>query len=276
MTADLVRIERHGDGGHVAELVLDRPGGDERGLHRDGAAPWPRPPTELAQDPEVRAVVVSSSHPKAFCVGADLKERNSFTDDDLRAQRPLAQAAYRGVLDLPVPAIAAVDGYALGGGFEIALSCDLVVCGEDAVVGLPEVSVGRHPRWRRHPAAHPPGGLVARGADDLHGPALPGRGRLPARRRRRGGAGGLGARPRARAGDHDRQPTRRSGCATPRPRCGRVSTPTWPPDCASRTTAGPPRPSPQTALRGSPRSTRNAVLTGLVAEKGPLLHTITP
>jgi enoyl-CoA hydratase/carnithine racemase len=46
------------------------------------------------------------------------------------------------VLDLPVPVVAAVDGYALGGGFEIALSCDLVVCGESAVVGLPEVSVG--------------------------------------------------------------------------------------------------------------------------------------
>ncbi len=97
---------------------------------------------ELAADPGVRAVVVTSSHPKAFCVGADLKERNRFTDDELRAQRPVAQAAYRGVLDLPVPAVAAVDGYALGGGLEIALSCDLIVCGEEAVVGLPEVSVG--------------------------------------------------------------------------------------------------------------------------------------
>jgi enoyl-CoA hydratase/carnithine racemase len=75
-------------------------------------------------------------------VGADLKERNSLTDAELRAQRPIAQAAYRGVLDLPVPAIAAVDGYALGGGFEIALSCDLIVCGSGATVGLPEVSVG--------------------------------------------------------------------------------------------------------------------------------------
>ena len=58
------------------------------------------------------------------------------------AQRPVARAAYGGVLDLPVPALAAVDGFALGGGFELALSCDLVVAGEGAVVGLPEVSVG--------------------------------------------------------------------------------------------------------------------------------------
>lgn len=141
MTSALVRIERHGDGGHVAELVLDRPEA-MNAVSTEMANALGRATRELAQDRTVRAVVVSSTHAKAFCVGADLKERNSFTDDDLRAQRPLARAAYRGVLDLPVPVVAAVDGYALGGGFEIALSCDLVVCGEDAVVGLPEVSVG--------------------------------------------------------------------------------------------------------------------------------------
>jgi enoyl-CoA hydratase/carnithine racemase len=141
MSTDLVRIERHGDGGHVAELVLDRPEA-MNAVTTAMAQALARPTTELAADAGVRAVVLSSTHPRAFCVGADLKERHSFTHDELRAQRPVAQAAYRGVLDLPVPAIAAVDGYALGGGFEIALSCDLVVCGEQAVVGLPEVSVG--------------------------------------------------------------------------------------------------------------------------------------
>ena len=92
--------------------------------------------------PAVRAVVLTSTHPKVFCAGADLKERNSFTDAQLLAQRPVARAAYRSVLDLPVPAIAAVDGAALGGGFELALSCDLIIAGESALVGLPEVRVG--------------------------------------------------------------------------------------------------------------------------------------
>ena len=141
MSSDLVRIERHGDGGHVAELVLDRPEA-MNAVSTAVAHALGRATRELAEDATVRAVVVTSTHPKAFCVGADLKERNSFTDEDLRAQRPLAQAAYRGVLDLPVPVVAAVDGFALGGGFEIALSCDLIVCGDGAVVGLPEVSVG--------------------------------------------------------------------------------------------------------------------------------------
>ncbi len=137
----LVRIERHGDGGHVAELVLDRAEA-MNAVSTAMAHALGRATKELAGDPGVRAVVVTSSSPKAFCVGADLKERNTFTDEELRAQRPIARAAYGGVLDLPVPVVAAVDGYALGGGFEIALSCDLIVCGDAAVVGLPEVSVG--------------------------------------------------------------------------------------------------------------------------------------
>jgi enoyl-CoA hydratase/carnithine racemase len=86
--------------------------------------------------------VLSSSSAHAFCVGADLKERNRASDEDLYAQRPLARAAYGGVLQLPMPVIAAVAGYALGGGLELALACDLVVVDETAMLGLPEVSVG--------------------------------------------------------------------------------------------------------------------------------------
>jgi enoyl-CoA hydratase/carnithine racemase len=96
----------------------------------------------LAADQDVRVVVLSSAVEKAFCVGADLKERNEFSDDDLRRQRPIARNAYAGVLNLPMPVIAAVHGYALRGGCELALSCDLTVVDESAVLGLPEVSVG--------------------------------------------------------------------------------------------------------------------------------------
>ncbi|HET7659604.1 MAG TPA: enoyl-CoA hydratase-related protein [Oryzihumus sp.] len=137
----MVTITRHGEGGHVAELALDRPeamNAVSTAMARDLAAAT----AELAADEGVRAVVVTSTSPKAFCVGADLKERNSFSDADLMQQRPVARAAYTGVLNLPVPSIAVVEGFALGGGLEIALSCDLIVAGEAAVVGLPEVSVG--------------------------------------------------------------------------------------------------------------------------------------
>lgn len=139
--APLVRVERHGEGGHVAELVLDRPEA-MNAVSTAMAVAISETTSRLGADEAVRAVVVSSTHERAFCVGADLKERNTLTDQQLRAQRPLARAAYGGVLALPVPVLAAVDGYALGGGLEIALSCDLIVAGEGAVVGLPEVSVG--------------------------------------------------------------------------------------------------------------------------------------
>ncbi|MTE20745.1 enoyl-CoA hydratase [Streptomyces sp. TRM43335] len=127
--------------GYVAELVLDRPKA-MNAVSTEMARCLGEACAALAADRRVRAVVLSSSHERAFCVGADLKERNSFTDADLARQRPYARAAYTGVLELPMPTVAAVHGFALGGGFELALSCDLIVADPTAVVGLPEVSVG--------------------------------------------------------------------------------------------------------------------------------------
>lgn len=139
----LVRVERFDSPelAHVAEIVLDRPqamNAVSTAMARAIAAAT----AQVAADDSVRCVVLTSTHERAFCVGADLKERNSFTDAELMEQRPVARAAYGGVLGLPVPSIAAVDGFALGGGFELALSCDVVVAGDGATVGLPEVGVG--------------------------------------------------------------------------------------------------------------------------------------
>lgn len=125
----------------VAELVLDRPEAHNAlstAMAREVVAAC----AALSADPAVRAVVLTSASAKAFCVGADLKERNSYSDADLMRQRPVFRAAFGAVLDLPVPSIAAVHGFALGGGYELALSCDLIVADDTAVVGLPEVSVG--------------------------------------------------------------------------------------------------------------------------------------
>lgn len=141
----VVRVERHdgGDGspGTVAELVLDRPSA-LNAVSTQMAQALADTTAALAADATVRCVVLTSTHPRAFCVGADLKERNTLTDEQLRQQRPLARSAYAGVLNLPQPVVAAVDGFALGGGFELALACDLIVAGDQAVLGLPEVSVG--------------------------------------------------------------------------------------------------------------------------------------
>jgi enoyl-CoA hydratase/carnithine racemase len=136
-----VSLRRHD---HVAEIVLDRP----EALNALSTAMARRLTTvcaEVAEDPQVRAVVLSAAGDKAFCVGADLKERAGMTDAELLAQREVFRAAFGAVLDLPQPAVAAVHGYALGGGCEFALSCDLIVADESAVFGLPEVSVGLVP-----------------------------------------------------------------------------------------------------------------------------------
>ena len=135
----LVRVERPAE--HVAEIVLDRPEA-LNAVSTAMAMALSAAVASVAADRSVRAVVLSSAVERAFCVGADLKERNGFSDDQLREQRPVTRAAYRSVLDLPMPTIAAVAGFALGGGFELALACDLVVADQTAVVGLPEVSVG--------------------------------------------------------------------------------------------------------------------------------------
>ncbi|MEV8318133.1 enoyl-CoA hydratase-related protein [Streptomyces sp. NPDC059900] len=135
---EFVSVRRHA---YVAELVLDRPGA-MNAVSTDMARSIGSACAALAEDRDARVVVVTSTHGRAFCVGADLKERNSFSDAELVRQRPTARAAYTGVLELPMPTIAAVHGFALGGGFELALACDLVVADPTAVVGLPEVSVG--------------------------------------------------------------------------------------------------------------------------------------
>ncbi|MGW4490997.1 enoyl-CoA hydratase/isomerase family protein [Streptomyces sp. NPDC004376] len=135
---EFVLVRRHG---HVAELVLDRPKA-MNAVSTEMARSLTAACAALAADRDARVVVLTSSHERAFCVGADLKERNSFADADLMRQRPVARAAYTGVLELPMPTIAAVHGFALGGGFELALACDLIVADGTAVVGLPEVSVG--------------------------------------------------------------------------------------------------------------------------------------
>lgn len=134
-------VRPHDETGRVVELVLDRPEA-RNALSTAMAEQITAACTALAADPVVRAVVLSSACETAFCVGADLKERNAFSDAELMHQRPRFRAAFGGILALPVPAVAAVHGFALGGGLEMALACDLIVADETAVLGLPEVTVG--------------------------------------------------------------------------------------------------------------------------------------
>ncbi|RKN47266.1 enoyl-CoA hydratase/isomerase family protein [Streptomyces hoynatensis] len=134
----VVRVDEES---RVGEVVLDRPGA-MNALSTELAARLTEACGDLAADREARVAVLTSTHERAFCVGADLKERNGLSDAAFRRHRTVLRGAFAAVLDLPMPAIAAVGGYALGGGYELALSCDLIVGDPSSVVGLPEVSVG--------------------------------------------------------------------------------------------------------------------------------------
>ena len=139
---DMIRVLRHDDG--VAEVMLNRPEA-MNAISSELAHALVRACLGLASAPEVRAVVLTAAGERAFCAGADLKERNRMTDAEILRQRQLFRAAFGSVLALPQPAVAAVHGFALGGGCELTLSCDLVVADPTAVFGLPEVTVGLVP-----------------------------------------------------------------------------------------------------------------------------------
>jgi enoyl-CoA hydratase/carnithine racemase len=91
--------------------------------------------------PEVRAVVVAGEG-RAFCAGADIAELQGASRQQAGAYVRRIQRVCARLEASPLPVLAAVDGIAFGGGFELALSCDLVVAGEHATFGLPEIALG--------------------------------------------------------------------------------------------------------------------------------------
>lgn len=94
----------------------------------------------LDADPGCRAIVITGAGERAFAAGADIAEMAPRTAEGIRRDRPFA--AWDRIDAVETPLIAAVRGYALGGGCELVLACDLVVAGDDAVLGLPEIRLG--------------------------------------------------------------------------------------------------------------------------------------
>jgi enoyl-CoA hydratase len=99
----------------------------------------------LFWDKQTRVVILTGAGDKAFCVGGDLKERKGMSDEAWREQHVIfEQAAFR-VLRCPHPVIAAVEGFAMGGGCELAVLADFVVASATAVFAVPEVTRGIFP-----------------------------------------------------------------------------------------------------------------------------------
>jgi enoyl-CoA hydratase/carnithine racemase len=132
---------RLGLSGHVATVTLARPEA-MNAISGQMADELAGGLLRAAADPNVWVVVLHADGEKAFCVGADLKERNRLDDAGWLRNRILIRSMFDTLRALPQPAIASVFGFALGGGFELALNCDLIVASEDAIFALPEVRVG--------------------------------------------------------------------------------------------------------------------------------------
>jgi enoyl-CoA hydratase len=102
--------------------------------------------TRLTADPgDTRCIVLTGAGERAFCAGADLKERDGMAQADWQAQHELFERGFMALMELPLPVIAALNGHAFGGGLEIALCCDFIYAAAGARFALPEVRLGIMP-----------------------------------------------------------------------------------------------------------------------------------
>lgn len=100
----------------------------------------------LKVNPElVRGLILTGAGGKAFAAGADIKQMSRMTQDEAHDFSALAQEVTLLLEELPIPTIAAVDGFALGGGCELAMACDFIYATEQSKFGQPEVSLGLIP-----------------------------------------------------------------------------------------------------------------------------------
>ncbi len=94
---------------------------------------------------EIRVLILTGAGEKSFVAGADIGEMSSLTKEEGEAFGKKGNDVFRKIETFPIPVIAAVNGFALGGGCEISMSCDIRICSENAVFGQPEVGLGITP-----------------------------------------------------------------------------------------------------------------------------------
>ena len=140
MPYETILLERVAvDGGIVALVTLNRPE-VRNAINLEMIQDLGAMLDVVGADPDVRAIVIQGSGDKAFAAGADIAELKERGTED--ALRRINAALFRRLEEQPIPAIAAVRGYALGGGCELAMACDVRVAGESAKFGQPEVGLG--------------------------------------------------------------------------------------------------------------------------------------
>jgi len=130
---------------HVGILTINRP----RAMNALNSAVVMELKEVLAgiADSDIRCLIIVGAGSKAFVAGADIAEMKDLTPEGAKAFSNAGNAVMEAIENLAMPVIAAVNGYALGGGCELAMSCDIRIASENAVFGLPEVSLGVVPGY---------------------------------------------------------------------------------------------------------------------------------
>lgn len=131
---------------HIATITIDRPQ-VLNALNRSVILELDQILTRVAEDPGVGGIMVTGAGTRAFVAGADIGELEKLSGVGGYEASRLGQAVFRRIERLPKPSVAAVNGYALGGGCELALACSLRVAAEGARLGLPEVTLGIIPGY---------------------------------------------------------------------------------------------------------------------------------
>ena len=133
-------------GGEVATLTISR-AEHLNSLNLQSIAEIDKSLDELAEKKSVRALIVTGDGSKSFVAGADVKELEILDEDGAYKLSSEGNKVFTKLSNLPYPVIAAVNGFALGGGCELALACDIRIASENAVFALPEVTLGICPGW---------------------------------------------------------------------------------------------------------------------------------
>lgn len=138
-------IDKRADG--VAILTFNRPE-TRNALDLKSMRAFMDAVAQLAHDPTLRVVVVTGAGQDAFCSGGDLIELSAYpSEDDARQMIGLMGDALLALERLPVPVIAAINGYALGGGSEVAMACDMRIADETARMAFVQIRMGLTPGW---------------------------------------------------------------------------------------------------------------------------------
>jgi len=135
---EYIKFEKQG---HIAYITINRPD-SLNCFNYQTLCELGETVGSLHTDPDARVVIFTGKGEKAFSAGADLKERKYLSEAEVRRNVKKIRDVFSAIAELPQPTVAAVNGFAFGGGFELMLACDFKIAAEGAMMGMTEVSWG--------------------------------------------------------------------------------------------------------------------------------------